>query len=308
MQHESACSAAAVAAVWATGAQSAAPPSSENFYVSGASAARAVTPAVANDVCVAGTIARYEYSVTPTDYNLTVCTLRTHASNADIPVELENDTVAIYGRAGGGSLFGLKPILVPQPIRFLDPSTCATNDGVDSTIQQCTGLLGTDYSSGTTPDAGLTDEDPQFLGNVAAEVDSSQPDPLTVAERNVLNGVTPSGFTTIGTYDIVLGGPERVHVPADQHLPPGLARRHGRHLHVGRRRDARHGPGASGAQQMAHGTKGLPADQYVRHGRGSRESRPRLQLLRFTRARCRRSTRHPTMAWSRAGRRTTTSC
>jgi hypothetical protein len=194
--------AAAVAAAWAAGAQAAAPAVSENFYVSGASAARAVTPAIAASACVAGTIVRYEYATTPGDYNLTICTLRTNAQDHEIPVELQGDTVAIYGRAGGGSLFGLKPILVPQPIRFLDPSTCATADTVDATIQQCTGLLGTDYASGTTPDAGLTDEDPQFLGNVAAEVDSSQPDPLTVAERNVLNGVTASGFTSVGTYDI----------------------------------------------------------------------------------------------------------
>lgn len=193
--------ASAVAAAWATGAQAAAPAASASFYVSGASAARAVTPAVAASSCVPGTIARYEYSVTPTDYNLTVCTLRTNAQDPAIPVQLQSRVIAFYGRAAGGSLLGLKPILVPQPVRFLDPSTCATNDGVDSTVQTCTGLLGSaDYTAGTTPDAGITDEDPQLLGNVAAEVDSSQPDPLTVAERNVLNGVTASGFTSVGTF------------------------------------------------------------------------------------------------------------
>jgi hypothetical protein len=191
------------ALTWAGGAQAAAPASNENFYVSGASAARAVTPAVANAICVAGTIVRYEYATTPGDYNITFCTLKTNAVDSDIPVELQSDFIGMYGRAAGGSLFGLKPILVPQPIRFLDPATCPNNDGVDSTIQQCTGLLGTDFASGTIPDAGLTDEDPQFLGNVAKEVDTTAADPLTAAERNVLNNNPGGAFLSDGSYDIV---------------------------------------------------------------------------------------------------------
>jgi len=195
--------AAAVAAAWAGAAQAALPTHSAAFYVSGASAARAVTPAVAASSCVAGTIARYEYSAGPTNHNVTVCTLKTNAADPAVPVELEGKSVAFYGRAAGGSLLGLKPTLVPQPIQWINPTTCPNTDGNDATVQQCTGLTGTDYSSGQVPDAGITDEDPQFLGNVAAEVDTSQADPLTVAERAVLNGETASGFTSVGSYQIV---------------------------------------------------------------------------------------------------------
>jgi hypothetical protein len=158
---------------------------------------------VAESSCVAGTIVKYQYTSNPKDHNLTICTLKTNASDPNVPTELEGDTVAIYGRAAGGSLLGLKPILVPQPIRFINPATCDTADAIDSTVQNCTGLSGTDYTSGQTPDLGLTDEDAQYLGNVAAEVDTSQADPLTLAERNVLNGTTSSGFQSVGSYQLV---------------------------------------------------------------------------------------------------------
>lgn len=193
-----------LAALCAAGAQAAAPAVSENFYVSGASAARKLTPFIAANVCVTGTVVRYQYSVTNGDYNLTICTLKTNAVDPTVPPELSGDTVAIYGRAASGSLAGLKPTLVPQKIRFLDPASCATADAVDSTVQDCTALLGADYgATGTIPDLGVTDEDPQFLGNIANEEDPSQPDPLTVAERNVLNGVTSNGFTTQTAYQTI---------------------------------------------------------------------------------------------------------
>ncbi len=194
----------AMASMGAGGAYAASPVTTHSFYISGASAARAVTPAVASKVCAAGTIARYEYSVNVRNYNLTACTLKTSAQDSTIPAELSGDTVTFYGRADGGSLLGLKPILVPAGIRFLNPATCPTNDGVDATVQQCTGLTGADFNvTGIIPDAGISDEDPQFLGAVSIEVDTSQPDPLTVAERNVLNGTTASGFTSQGSYQLV---------------------------------------------------------------------------------------------------------
>jgi len=200
--------ASAVAALWAGGAVAAIPAVSMSFHVSGASAARAVTPAIIATFCQPGTIARYEYSVKPKDYNLTVCTFKTQVQDPAMPASLAGQSIAVYGRASGGSLFGIKPIVEPKFLTFLSPATCPNTDGVDSTIQQCTTLTGGDPSVGTPSGTagnvsiiGISDQDPVFGGNVALEVDPAgtggPADPMLAGERARLNDLAAGNLTAV---------------------------------------------------------------------------------------------------------------
>lgn len=213
--------AGALAALCSGAASAAIPAVTQSYHISGASAARAVTPSVVATFCVPGTIARYEYSVSPKDFNLTVCTFKGVVDG--IPAALAGQSIAVYGRASGGSINGLKQILEPKFQRFLSPSNCPDKDASDASIQQCTTLTGADSNpvalpSGTAGNVsilGLTDEDPGFLGQVALEVDPANSaipvttfgaDPLSVGERVVLNNYVagiPGTFVAQPAYEIV---------------------------------------------------------------------------------------------------------
>jgi hypothetical protein len=144
------------------------------FFVSGASAAREVPPAIAASNCDipggnVGDPVKYNLSTDGpnfANYKGIVCKL---LSAAPIPAALQGKRVAIFTRAAGGSLFGIKPIAVRQQIQFIDPSTCPAPDATPATEQSCTALAGTGDYNGTAifPDIGISDEDGAFVCAVA---------------------------------------------------------------------------------------------------------------------------------------------
>lgn len=167
--------AVALAGLFAGTAQAAIPAVQASFYISGASAARAIPPAIATELCDPAINDRADYvdSLTSVNYRINVCTLKT---TTDVPTSLRGLKVAFYSRASGGSLFGIKPIAVPQPIKFIDGSTCPTDDGNPATEQVCSTLTAdADFATpdgvgdGHVPDFGLSDEEPLFGCEVARE-------------------------------------------------------------------------------------------------------------------------------------------
>lgn len=143
------------------------------FFVSGASAAREVPPALAASNCdVTGLPAdpvKYNLSTDGpnfANYKGIVCKLK---ASSPVPAGLQGKRVAIFTRAAGGSLFGVKPIAVRQQIQFIDPSTCPAPDANPATEQSCTALAGTGDYNGTAifPDLGISDEDGGFVCGVA---------------------------------------------------------------------------------------------------------------------------------------------
>ena len=196
--------AAGVGSLLVTTAQAAIPAVGATFYVSGASAARKIPPAVAADLCDAGVndLAAYEYGPKPKDYTIQICTFK---NAAPVPTSLRGVKVAVFTRAAGGSLFGVRGVAVPQAIQFIDGSSCPADDGNAATTQQCPNLTAdADYAvpngvgDGHVPDAGISDEDPQFVCAVAAE---NGPVQCTAAE---LAGIKNTAkFKSFATYQII---------------------------------------------------------------------------------------------------------
>jgi hypothetical protein len=177
----------ALASIVAGTAQAAIPAVDATFYISGASAARAIPPAIASDLCDAVVNDRADYidNATSINYRVNVCTLKNDAS---VPVSLRGRKVAFFSRSQGGSLFGVRGIAIPQPIKFIDGSTCPADDANPATEQLCPTLTAdADYAApdgvgdGHVPDFGLSDEEPLFACNVAAENGPAQCTPTEVA-------------------------------------------------------------------------------------------------------------------------------
>ncbi|MBL8200199.1 MAG: hypothetical protein JNK40_04430 [Chromatiales bacterium] len=167
--------AVALAGLLAGTAQAAIPAVSASFYISGASAARAIPPAIATELCDPAVNDRADYidNATSINYRINVCTLKNDTS---VPTSIRGLKVAFYSRSQGGTLFGIRPVAVPQPIKFIDGSTCPADDGNPATEQLCPTLTAdADYAApdgvgdGKVPDFGLSDEEPVFGCEVAKE-------------------------------------------------------------------------------------------------------------------------------------------
>ena len=166
-------------------AQAAAPAVDATFYVSGASAARKIPPAIAADQCAnPAAIVEYKDNINGKDYAGIICTLK---NAAPVPTALRNKTIAVWSRAAGGSLFGVIPVADPQAIDFIDPATCPADDGNPATVQTCTGFIA------KQPDVGISDEDGAFT--CAASQGECSP--------SVLAGLNTPGYNTAATYGVV---------------------------------------------------------------------------------------------------------
>jgi hypothetical protein len=181
--------AVALAGLLAGAAQAAIPAVSASFYISGASAARAIPPAIATELCDPAVNDRADYVDNPAsiNYRINVCTLR---NTTAVPASLRGLKVAFYSRSQGGTLFGIRPVAVPQPIKFIDGSTCPADDLNPAIEQTCATLTAdADYTApdgigdGKVPDFGLSDEEPIFGCEVAKE---NGPVQCTVAELAAL--------------------------------------------------------------------------------------------------------------------------
>lgn len=158
-----------------TAAEAAVPASVATFYISGASAARAIPPSIATDLCDPAVNDRADYidNATSINYRVNVCTL---LNTAAVPVSIRGLKVAFYSRSQGGTLFGIRPVAIPQAIKFIDGSTCPADDGNPATQQLCPTLTAdADYAvpdgvgDGHVPDFGLSDEEPVFGCELAKE-------------------------------------------------------------------------------------------------------------------------------------------
>jgi len=177
--------AVALAGLLAGTAQAAIPAVSASFYISGASAARAIPPAIATELCDPAVNDRADYidSASSINYRVNVCTLK---NTVDVPTSIRGLKVAFFSRSQGGTLFGIRGIAIPQTIKFIDGSTCPADDGNPATEQLCPTLTAdADYAvpdgigDGKVPDFGLSDEEPVFGCEVAKE---NGPVQCTVAE------------------------------------------------------------------------------------------------------------------------------
>ncbi len=155
--------------------QAAIPAVSATFYISGASAARAIPPAIATELCDPAINDRADYidSASSINYRINVCTLR---NTTAVPTSIRGLKVAFYSRSQGGTLFGVRGIAIPQAIKFIDGSTCPADDANPATEQLCPTLTAdADYTvpdgagDGHVPDFGLSDEEPLFGCEVAKE-------------------------------------------------------------------------------------------------------------------------------------------
>jgi len=179
----------AIAGLFAGAAQAAIPAVSASFYISGASAARAIPPAIATDLCDPAVNDRADYidSATSINYRINVCTL---LNTTAVPTSIRGQKVAFFSRSQGGTLFGVRGVAIPQAIKFIDGSTCPADDGIAGTEQICATLTAdADYTvpdgvgDGHVPDFGLSDEEPIFSCEVAKENGPAQ---CTVAELAAL--------------------------------------------------------------------------------------------------------------------------
>jgi len=194
--------AAVLAGLAAGAAQAAIPAVSASFYISGASAARAIPPAIATELCDPAINDRADYIDNPTsiNYRINVCTLK---NTTEVPTSIRGLKVAFYSRSQGGTLFGIRPVGIPQPIKFIDGSTCPADDGNPATEQTCATLTAdADYTApdgvgdGHVPDFGLSDEEPIFGCEVAKE---NGPVQCTVAE---LAGLKSAKVTAAPVYQL----------------------------------------------------------------------------------------------------------
>ena len=168
---------AALAGAFMGTAQAAAPAVDATFYVSGASAARKIPPAIAAAFC-SDTPITYDYAPSSKDYRGVICTFQ---NAAPVPASLRNQTVAVWTRAAGGSLFGVRPIADPTAIEFIDPATCPATSG------SCTGL------TLAQPDVGISDEDGGFTC-AASQGECS---------GAVLAGINSPSYVAAATYALV---------------------------------------------------------------------------------------------------------
>jgi hypothetical protein len=175
-------------------AQAAIPAVDARFYVSGASAARQIPPALAGVYCDPGVndLALYQNTATPNDYKITICT---YLNAAPVPTALRGLKIAVFSRAAGGSLFGVKPIAVRQRIRFINGATCPADDGNPGTTQNCPDLsaAGDFLGTGDFPDVGISDEDGAFAC-------AASPGQCTAAEQT---GLTSVNYHEEATYQII---------------------------------------------------------------------------------------------------------
>ena len=171
----SATLAVAVTSLFAGVAQAAIPAVSASFYISGASAARAIPPAIATELCDAAVNDRADYidNAASINYRINVCTLK---NTTEVPTSIRGLKVAFYSRSQGGTLFGIRGVAIPQAIKFIDGSTCPADDANPATQQICATLTAdADYTvpdgagDGHVPDFGLSDEEPIFGCEVAKE-------------------------------------------------------------------------------------------------------------------------------------------
>ena len=171
----SATLAVAVTGLFAGVAQAAIPAVSASFYISGASAARAIPPAIATELCDAAVNDRADYidNAASINYRINVCTLK---NTTEVPTSIRGLKVAFYSRSQGGTLFGIRGVAIPQAIKFIDGSTCPADDANPATQQICATLTAdADYTvpdgagDGHVPDFGLSDEEPIFGCEVAKE-------------------------------------------------------------------------------------------------------------------------------------------
>ncbi|MBN8279607.1 MAG: hypothetical protein J0M16_03265 [Gammaproteobacteria bacterium] len=184
--------AVALAGIFAGTAQAAIPAVSASFYISGASAARAIPPAIATELCDPAINDRADYidNAASINYRINVCTLKNDAS---VPTSIRGLKVAFYSRSQGGTLFGIRGIAIPQAIKFIDGSSCPADDGNPATQQICATLTAdADYEvpdgtgDGHVPAFGLSDEEPIFGCEVAKENGPAQ---CTAAEVAALKSV-----------------------------------------------------------------------------------------------------------------------
>lgn len=192
----------ALASVVAGTAQAAIPATSAQFYISGASAARAIPPAIATELCDPAINDRADYidNATSINYRVNVCTLK---NTTEVPSSLRGLKVAFFSRSQGGTLFGVRPIAVPQAIRFIDGAACPNDDGNPATEQICNTLTAdADYTApdgsgdGKVPDFGVSDQEPLFNCEVAKE---NGPVQCTAAE---LAAIKSPKVTAAPTYQL----------------------------------------------------------------------------------------------------------
>jgi len=120
-------------------------------------------------------------SATSEDFRVYSCTLDSNADNANVPVGIQNQTVAVYYRSEGGSVYGVGPLLSTNPTfatgvkRILvNTATPCSNPGVTgSHTCPIVGYSLTSDSDATSPsrldteptDLGISDVEPkQFTG------------------------------------------------------------------------------------------------------------------------------------------------
>lgn len=187
IKHVSGPLAVALAGLFAGAAQAAIPAVSASFYISGASAARAIPPAIATELCDPAVNDRADYidSASSINYRVNVCTLR---NTTAVPTAIRGLKVAFFSRSQGGTLFGIRGVAIPQAIKFIDGSTCPADDLNPATEQLCPTLTAdADYivpdgvGDGHVPDFGLSDEEPVFGCEVAKENGPAQCTALEVA-------------------------------------------------------------------------------------------------------------------------------
>lgn len=164
-------------------AQAAAPAVDATFYVSGASAARKIPPAIAQAFCSDSPV-EYQDNGNGKNFKGVICT---YQNAAPVPTALRGKKVAVWTRALGGSLFGVIPVADPQQIDYLDPATCPNDDGNPATTQVCTGL------TTAQSDVGISDEDGAFT------CAASQGECSTA----VLNGLNSSTYKQNAVYGLV---------------------------------------------------------------------------------------------------------
>ena len=202
IKHVSGIVALALTGLAAGAAHAAIPAVSASFYISGASAARAIPPAIATELCDPAVNDRADYIDNPAsiNYRINVCTLK---NTSAVPTSIRGLKVAFFSRSAGGTLFGVRGIAIPQAIKFIDGSTCPADDANPATEQTCATLTAdADYTApdgtgdGHVPDFGLSDEEPVFGCEVAKENGPAQ---CTVAE---LAALKTAKVTAAPTYQL----------------------------------------------------------------------------------------------------------
>jgi hypothetical protein len=104
------------------------------------------------------------------DFRAYSCTLDSNANNPNVPVSIENQTVAVYYRSEGGSVYGVGPLLAANPSFATGVKRLLVNTGVPCTNAGITGahvctLTGYDFTNdGETTSPARLGNDPSDLG------------------------------------------------------------------------------------------------------------------------------------------------